>query len=65
MEPGISEAQNNWYKNSRYSYLVKPIPRNEVRGLRGKPTGGCPLVGSMKTSKDHYTPNGVECAFSR
>ena len=39
------------YQHSQYSYLVKPIPRNEVRGLRGKHTGGCLLVGSRRPRK--------------
>ena len=51
------------YQHSRYSYLVKPILRNEVRGLRGKHTGGCLLVGLEDLERSlHAQWRGV-CIF--
>ena len=47
----FQNAEQLAYRQSRYSCLVKPIPQNEVRGLRGKHTGGCLPVGSRRPRK--------------
>jgi hypothetical protein len=44
-------AEQLVYQHSRYPHLVKPIPQIEVRGLRGKHTGGCLPVGSRRPRK--------------